>query len=278
MSGGSDHAVFFYSQHPISSAIVLARLQAARGNLDLVQPEELWAHDQDHFGGLGANDVLAARAGMRPGARVADFCAGLGGPARYFAHKFGADVTGIELTPARVAGAAELTRLVGLQERVRVLPGDVTAAPLPDGGMDAVISQEALLHVPDKGRALAEAFRALRPGGRIAFTDWVVHAPLAAPDAALMWEGMAAQTLQSPEGYRALLERAGFRAIALEDLTEAWGPILQQRLKMYQAMRQEAEAAGTPAGHDAFHRSYIRFVDLVCAGQVGGVRATAEKP
>ena len=187
MNGGSEHAVFFYSQHPISSAIVLARLQAARGNLDGVRPEELWAHDQDHFGGLGANDVLAARAGMRPGARVADFCAGLGGPARYFAHKFGADVTGIELTPARVAGAAELTRLVGLQERARVLPGDVTAAPLPDGGMDAVISQEALLHVPDKGRALSEAFRALRPSGRIAFTDWVVHAPLAAPDAALMW-------------------------------------------------------------------------------------------
>jgi sarcosine/dimethylglycine N-methyltransferase len=278
MNSGTDHAVFFYSQHPISLAIVLARLKAARGDLNGVRPEELWAHDQDHFGGLAANDTLAARARMAPGARVADFCAGLGGPARYFAHVFGADVTGVELTPARVAGAAELTRLVGLQDRVRVLHGDVTAAPLADGSVDAVISQEALLHVPDKGRALAEAFRVLRPGGRVAFTDWIVHAPLAAPDAALLWEGMAAQTLQSPSGYRGLLERAGFRAIELEDLTIEWGPILQQRLKMYQAMRQEAEAAGTPAGHDAFHRSYIRFVDLVCGRRIGGVRATAEKP
>jgi sarcosine/dimethylglycine N-methyltransferase len=275
--GYSDHAVYFYSHHPISVALVLARLKATRGNMEGLQPEELWAHDQDHFGGLAANDALAACAGIGSGTRAADFCAGLGGPARYYAHVLGADVTGIELTPARVAGAAELTRLVGLQDRVRVLHGDVTAVPLADGSMDAVISQEALLHVPDKGRVLAESFRILRPGGRVAFTDWICHSPLSEADAALMWDGMAAQTLQSFSGYRNLLETAGFRVIALEDLTMDWGPILQQRLAMYQAMRQEAEAAGTPAGHGAFHRSYVRFVELILARQLGGIRATAEK-
>jgi hypothetical protein len=43
------------------------------------------------------------RAQISDGSRVADFCAGLGGTVRYLAHKYGADVTGIELTPARVA-------------------------------------------------------------------------------------------------------------------------------------------------------------------------------
>src|SRR5688572_6217950 len=114
----SDQAIYFYTRHPISTAIILAKLRAARGNLDGVQPEELLAHDQDHYGGLAANDALAAAARIGAGARVADFCAGLGGPARYLAQRYGADVTGIELTPARVQGAAELTRLVGLQERV----------------------------------------------------------------------------------------------------------------------------------------------------------------
>ncbi len=42
--------------------------------------------------------------------------------------------------------------------------------------------------------------------------------------------------------------------------------------------RREAEAAGTPVGHDAFHRSYVRFVELISARQLGGIRATAEKP
>ena len=45
------------------------------------------------------------------------------GLARYLAHRYGADVTGIELTPARVKGAAALTKLVGLQDRVRVIEG-----------------------------------------------------------------------------------------------------------------------------------------------------------
>src|SRR5689334_20930142 len=142
-------AIDFYERHPISCEIILARLKASRGHLDDLRPEELFPHDQDHYGGLAANDALAERAHIGNGTRVADFCAGLGGPARYLAHRHRADVTGIELTPARVAGAAELTALVGLADRVRVLAGNVMDVPLRDGSVDAVVSQEALLHVPD---------------------------------------------------------------------------------------------------------------------------------
>ena len=273
----SEQAIYFYTRHPISAAIILTRLREARGHLDGVQPDELFAHDQDHYGGLPANDALAAAARIGAGSRVADFCAGLGGPARYLAHRYGADVTGIELTPARVAGAAELTALVGLQERVRVLEGNVMNVPLPDAGMDAVVSQEAFLHVPHKGRALGEAFRILKPGGRLAFTDWTPVAPLSPEDADLMWRGMAAQDLASVESYRALLEDAGFRIVSVDDLTREWGVILAERLAMYRNLRAEAERAGTPAGHDAFHESYVRFVELVQAGALGGARFTAEK-
>src|ERR1700760_2023918 len=156
-------AIDFYERHPISSEIILAKLKASRGHLDDLRPEELFPHDQDHYGGLAANDALAAHARIEDGTRVADFCAGLGGPARYLAHRFRADVTGIELTPARVKGAQELTRRVGLQDRVRIFEGNVMQVPLPDASIDVVVSQEALLHVPDKPRALAEAFRILRP-------------------------------------------------------------------------------------------------------------------
>jgi sarcosine/dimethylglycine N-methyltransferase len=275
MSHPPADAIAFYNRHPISAAIVLAKLRAVHGNLAGLRPTDLFAHDQDHFGGLAANDTLAERALIGPGTRVVDFCAGLGGPARYFAHRYGADVVGIELTPSRVAGAAELTRLVGLQDRVRVLLGDITRVPLADVSMDAVVSQEALLHVPDKHAALAEALRVLRPGGRLAFTDIVASSPLDPTDAALMWEGMAWQPLLSHTDYRMLLEHIGFTVESIEDLTEAWGPILQDRLTMYQRLRAEATAAGTPPGDDAFHRAYMRFIPLVLAGRVGGVRATA---
>ena len=75
----SEQAVYFYTGHPISAAIILSKLRDARGNLDSVRPDELFAHDQDHYGGLAVNDALAVAAGVREGSRVADFCAGLGG-------------------------------------------------------------------------------------------------------------------------------------------------------------------------------------------------------
>jgi len=273
----SEQAIYFYTRHPISAAIIVTKLRAARGNLDGVRPEELFAHDQDHYGGLAANDALAAAARIGKGARVADFCAGLGGPARYLAHRYGADVTGIELTPARVAGAAELTGLVGMSDRVRVLQGNVMDVPLVDASMDAVVSQEAMLHVPDKGKALAEACRVLKPQGRLAFTDWTINATLRPEDADLLWRGMAAQRLQSAAGYRALLEAAGFTVLSVADLSGEWAVILAERLAMYRRRRLEAERAGTPPGHDAFHESYVRFVALVQEGVLGGARFTAEK-
>jgi sarcosine/dimethylglycine N-methyltransferase len=271
-------AVDFYARHPISSEIILAKLRTSRGNLDNLRPEDLFQHDQDHYGGLTANDALAERGGIAEGVSVADFCAGLGGPARYFAHRYGAIVTGIELTPARVRGAQELTRLVGLQDKVRVIAGNVMAVPLAETSVDVVVSQEALLHVPDKQRALAEAFRILKPGGRIAFTDWVAHRPLTAADKELMWQGMAVTELFSPRRYGELIEGAGFTLQSIEDLTADWGVILKERLAMYRKLRNEAQQANTPAGHDAFYASYVRFVDLVNAAHLGGGRFAATKP
>src|SRR3977135_2247263 len=154
MSDATSQTVYFYDRHPISCDIILAKLRASRGHLDGLSPEELFPHDQDHYGGLAATDELARGAQVGNGSRVADFCAGLGGTVRYLAHKYAADVTGIELTPARVSGAQELTRRVGLQDTARVIEGNVLEVPLADASMDAVVSQEAVCHVPDVKKAL----------------------------------------------------------------------------------------------------------------------------
>ncbi|RDV02152.1 class I SAM-dependent methyltransferase [Undibacter mobilis] len=270
-------AIDFYERHPISAEIIKARLLAARGNLTGIAPDELFPHDQDHYGGLDANDALAERAQIKPGMRVADFCAGLGGPARYLAHRYGADVTGIELTPARVKGAAELTMLAGLANRVRVIEGNVMAVPLDDECVDVVVSQEAFLHVPDKSKALSQAHRILKRGGRLAFTDWVAHRPLSKDDAELMWAGMAATNLYDIAAYRTLIEAAGFTVTSVDDLTAEWANILKVRLAMYQKLRGETQAAGTVSGHDAFYESYVRFVELVSEGALGGARFAAVK-
>jgi len=277
MGDATTQTLYFYDQHPMSCDIILAKLRASRGHVDDLRPDDLFPHDQDHYGGLAATDELARGGQITSGARVADFCAGLGGTVRYLAHKYGAHVTGIELTPSRVAGAQELTRRVGLQDRARVIEGNVTSVPLGNGTVDAVISQEAFCHVPDPGKALSEAFRILRNDGRLAFTDWIANEPLSADDAQLMWDGMAIQPLRSIPDYRRLVESAGFKIHSATDLTADWAPILKERLAMYQRLREEARQAGTPAGHDAFHQSYIRFVELIQQRKLGGFRIVASK-
>jgi sarcosine/dimethylglycine N-methyltransferase len=277
MSDATSQTVYYYNRHPISCAIILAKLQASRGNLDGLRPEDLFPHDQDHYGGVAATDELAQTARIGKGSRVADFCAGLGGTVRYLAHRYGADVTGIELTPARVAGAQELTKRVGLQETARVIEGNVLEVPLADASMDAVVSQEAFCHVPDLKKALIEAFRILRKDGRMAFTDWIANEPLTADDAQLMWDGMAIQPLRSISDYCHLVENSGFRVLSATDLTDEWGPILRERLAMYQRLREEARQAGTPMGNDAFYKSYVRFVELIQQRKLGGIRIVAVK-
>src|ERR1700704_832088 len=125
MSDATSQTVYFYNRHPISYEIILAKLRASRGHLDGLRPEELSPHDQDHYGGPAATDELALGAEVSNGSRVADFCAGLGGTVRYLAYKYGADVTGIELTPVRVLGAQQLTRRVGLHNTARIVEGNV---------------------------------------------------------------------------------------------------------------------------------------------------------
>lgn len=278
MDQRQQHVLAFYARHPISAEHILKRLEESCGGLDGLRPEELWPHDQDHYGGTAVNDVMAERAGLRPGLKVADFCAGLGGPARYFAHRYGVDVTGVELTAHRAKGAEALTRAVSMQDRVRVIEGDVTRTPLADGSVDVVLSQEALLHVPDKGSAVREAARVLRPGGRFVFTDWIMHRPLDEHEAAAMWTGIAAQTLQTVDGYQRLIEEAGLRITHVDDLTVDWGIILEERRRMYQKLREDAIRAGTPAGDESFYEAYMELVRLVQTRALGGVRFTAEKP
>ena|SRR6516165_7979594 len=59
-------------------------------------------------------------------------------------------------------------------------------------------------------RTLHEAFRILKPQGRIAFTDWVAHRPLSEADRKLMWQDMAVTDLYSLQAYGELIRAAGF--------------------------------------------------------------------
>lgn len=261
----------FYDRHPISERQVLDAVRRTRGAGPLAA-DDLFAFDQDHYGGLAAVDVLARRAGIVASSRVLDICAGLGGPARFLAARHRCRVVGVELNPGRARGMARLTRLVRLDHRVAVVRGDAVALPFTGSQFDACVSQEALLHIADKGAVLAEARRVLAPGGRLAFTDWIAHATLGDGERRRLDAWMAAVTLQTLDGYRALLGRAGFRAVEAEDLSDEWRPILRERLRMYRAMGTELTARFGERGYREYDQLYTFFVELVETRKLGGGR------
>jgi ubiquinone/menaquinone biosynthesis C-methylase UbiE len=275
MSRPAPPVVDFYSRHPISEAQIVAALRRGGKDLERLAPEDLYDFDQDHYGGLEAVEALGRRAGIDAASRVLDVCAGLAGPARFMARRWGARVTGIDLNPERAAGARRLSAAVGLDGLVRMVRGDAQVLPFRAGAFTAVVSQEGLLHVPDKAEALAECRRVLLPGGRIAFSDWIATARLSDRERRRLDEWMAAVTLQSIEGYKALLAGAGFVAVGAEDLSVEWIAILRRRLEMFRGLRADSVARLGQARYDEYDQLYTFFVGLVEAGRLGGARFSA---
>jgi len=275
LQGTPERIREYYDEHPISEARVLSAL-GGQGRAGAPTADDLFEFDQDHYGGLAAVDVLARRARVGAASRVLDVCAGLGGPARFLASRRGSSVVALELHAGRAAGAARLNRLVK-QTRVTVVRADAAALPFPAGAFDACLSQEALLHVADKPAVLRECHRVLVPGGRLAFTDWIAFPRLANRERQRLWEWMAATTVQTLEGYRVLLGRAGFTAVEAEDLSADWRAIVRKRIELHRALRPEREARFGRQHYVEYDQLHAFFVELIEAGKLGGGRFTATR-
>jgi sarcosine/dimethylglycine N-methyltransferase len=269
--------VHFYETHPINEQQILHDLARDGIELATLTEEVLKDYDQDHFGGLEAVDILAEKAGISSATHVLDVCSGIGGPARYLAHRLGCRVTGVDITKSRHDGAVRLTALVKLDHLADFRLGNALDMPFADASFDVVIGQEAFAHVPDKPRLIAECARVVRPGGTIAFTDILRHGGLGAAEFERLRRGMTFQSLESLDGYSALLTKCGCKVIAREDLSAWWTEVLQRRLEMYRSLEDTTVAKFGAAHFSKWDETYAFFVGLFAAGRLGGGRFVARR-
>ena len=230
-----------YSRGGLRQA-VLEAIVADGFDPDDLDPESLAPAEEFHTFGRAATVALADAAAITAEDRVIDVGSGLGGPARYLARDRHCHVTGVDLTPELCEVAADLTRRVGLADRVEIRQGNALDLPVRDGAFDVAWTQHVSMNIADKAGLYAEMRRVLRPGGRLAFFDLLsgpnqpIHFPVP-------WaEKPASSALATTDETRALVTDAGFEIRVWEDLTTeavafyaslAAGPPPDQHLGMH---------------------------------------------
>ena len=123
---------------------------------------------------------------------------------------------GLDMTDEMLALARENQRKAGV-ENVEFLKGEIEHIPLPDNSVDVIISNCVINLSADKDQVLREAFRVLKPGGRLAVSDVVTRGdvPAEVRQNMLLWVGCIAGAMQDSE-YAAKLAKAGFDGIDIE--------------------------------------------------------------
>jgi arsenite methyltransferase len=166
---------------------------------------------------LGCGNPTAL-AQLNPGEIVLDLGSGGGIDVLLSAQRVGptGKAYGLDMTDEMLALANENKRKAGA-ENVEFLRGEIENIPLPDNSVDVIISNCVINLSADKDRALREAFRVLKPGGRFAVSDVVTRGEIAPEirQSVLLWVGCVAGALDENE-YREKLKAACFEQISIE--------------------------------------------------------------
>jgi len=123
---------------------------------------------------------------------------------------------GLDMTDEMLALARENQNKAGA-ENVEFLKGEIEHIPLPDNSVDVIISNCVINLSADKDQVLREAYRVLKPGGRLAVSDVVTRGkvPEALRRDILLWVGCIAGALEEDE-YKSKLKEAGFEQASIE--------------------------------------------------------------
>ena len=175
--------------------------------------------EQIHIGGLQSSTDLAERAGIQAGSRGVDLCCCTGAGMRFLLRfRHAAHTTGVDATRKVLDLGRQRSDDEGFADRTTFVEADVCASGLPAGGFDFVWGEDAWCYVEDKARLIAEAARLVRPGGTIAFTDWMEGSVPMSEDEANRYLGfMKFPSVLSLAEYRALLEARGCQVRVTHD-------------------------------------------------------------
>ena len=230
---------------------------------------DTYGEDLGQSSWLTADEWLgfADRLGIGPDSDVLEVGSGSGGPAVYLALQRGCRVTGVDINEHGVRNSAELARARGVADRTEFRAVDASR-PLPceDASFDAILSNDAMCHIRDRGTVLRDWRRVLRPRGRALFTDAMVVTGMLTNEELAVRSSIGFYLYLPPGENERLLDGAGFRVLEVEDTTDA---AAQVALRWHDARERQRPALVAREGEATF-AGLQRF--LMCVHTVSAER------
>ena len=270
----------FVSDHYTHGSLVKAiqdGIQRLGKTTDTVDIHDLGPVDEFHIGGRIATGNFLDQLDIGPEQHVLDVGCGLGGGSRYAAHKYGCQVTGVDLTPEYVETGNILCSWVGLSEKVLLTVANATTLPHADESFDCAYMLHVGMNIADKKSLASELHRIIRPGGKIGIYDVmkIGDGEIAFP---VPWASEpSGSSVASPSTYRFELEEAGFSVIAERNRRDFALDFFAQ------LQAKSASAEGPPAlglhilmGNSA-PMKVNNMIDNISRGLIAPVELVAEK-
>lgn len=184
---------------------------------------------------LRMNEVMMEAAKIKSTDNVLDAGCGVGGSSIFLATALGCKVTGITLSERQVQQATDIAKQKGVEQMVDFKIMNYCATDFPDASFDVVWGCESICYADSKEQFIKEAFRLLKPGGRLVITDGFVTSFYNNDNSIIrQWlDGWQVNYLETPQRFESFMQQTGFDNIAYRNISKEASHSSRRLYKFY---------------------------------------------